>query len=488
MLTHSFVLDALDTTAADTFSHFEMLIDEHRASMEVGSHNRVVSRLKELVPSVGDFHTRLPLREAFEAYNDKYALTKRCYICISFNEIRHILNLAQILAIRDMNKDDDTSDDIYEEAGNLRLTDVEEDNSNSNADITAAHSGEFVMDDSVSEETPFRFNGPRMITFDGDQTLYSDGANFESNPRLANYLYLLLRCGVTVAVVTAAGYEYQSEKYELRLSGLLAYFKQMKLPAKDCERFFLFGGECNYLLSLGHDYKLHPVKEKGAGGWLTSTKFIPESPANWDDTDVNSLLDKAEESMNESLRELKIRGRVIRKKRGIGLIPKQDEAIQREALDESVLRVQSHLRKHNSASLPHCAFNGGRDVWVDVGNKSIGIHILCAYLGLPAIKTLHIGDQFLSTGNDVAARSVCPCIWITCPEETTYMLKSILKLASVPLGDAPSALALSVENKDAKAKEVDVTKMIQRRQAQAPRQLMDPYTGDMIEYNTSTSS
>lgn len=68
------------------------------------------------------------------------------------------------------------------------------------------------------------------------------------------------------------------------------------------------------------------------------------------------------------------------------------------------------------------------------------------------------------------------------------MLKSILKLASVPLGDAPSALALSVENKDAKAKEVDVTKMIQRRQAQAPRQLMDPYTGDMIEYNTSTSS
>lgn len=97
--------------------------------------------------------------------------------------------------------------------------------------------------------------------------------------------------------------------------------------------------------------------------------------------------------MNESLRELKIRGRVIRKKRGIGLIPKQDEAIQREALDESVLRVQSHLRKHNSASLPHCAFNGGRDVWVDVGNKSIGIHILCAYLGLPAIKTLHIGDQ-----------------------------------------------------------------------------------------------
>jgi hypothetical protein len=52
------------------------------------------------------------------------------------------------------------------------------------------------------------FNGPRLISFDGDQTLYSDGENFERNPRLAFYLYQLLRHGVNVAVVTAAGYEY----------------------------------------------------------------------------------------------------------------------------------------------------------------------------------------------------------------------------------------------------------------------------------------
>eukprot|EP00985_Skeletonema_marinoi_P028476 scaffold24987_cov132-Skeletonema_marinoi.AAC.1 len=68
--------------------------------------------------------------------------------------------------------------------------------------------------------------GPKLICFDGDQTLYSDGANFESNPRLAKYLFLLLKHGVTIAVVTAAGYEYQAAKYELRLSGLLAYFKE----------------------------------------------------------------------------------------------------------------------------------------------------------------------------------------------------------------------------------------------------------------------
>jgi hypothetical protein len=92
------------------------------------------------------------------------------------------------------------------------------------------------------------FNGPKMITFDGDQTLYSDGANFDSNPSLARYLYQLLRQGVVVTVVTAAGYEYNADKYEFRLSGLLNYFKAKTLSVEECERFMLFGGECNYLL------------------------------------------------------------------------------------------------------------------------------------------------------------------------------------------------------------------------------------------------
>lgn len=86
MLMHSFVLDALDTTGADTFSHFEMLIDEHRrmtnqlleeinSGSSVSVHSSAIglsgstavsSRLKQLVPSVGTFYTRLPLRKAFE--------------------------------------------------------------------------------------------------------------------------------------------------------------------------------------------------------------------------------------------------------------------------------------------------------------------------------------------------------------------------------------------------------------------------------------
>jgi hypothetical protein len=96
--------------------------------------------------------------------------------------------------------------------------------------------------------TSYPLPGAKLICFDGDQTLYSDGANFDKNQKLAKYLYLLLKHGVALAVVTAAGYEYQTMKYELRLSGLLTYFKEKGLEVDDLERFYIFGGECNYLM------------------------------------------------------------------------------------------------------------------------------------------------------------------------------------------------------------------------------------------------
>jgi IMP and pyridine-specific 5'-nucleotidase len=234
MLMHSFVLDALETTGADTFTHFEMLIDEHRQSPE-----STPSRLKQLVPTVGQFHTHLPLRKAFEYYNQKHHLTKRKHITISFNEIRHILNLAQIMALAEM------------EGGNRNFQ---------GSRAALGQIVEEIIDNSASSEQSFV--GPMLITFDGDQTLYSDGANFESNRRLAHYLYLLLKHGVTVAVVTAAGYEYRAEKYEYRLSGLLAYFAEQKLPPEDCSRFYLFGGECNYLLQVRSQFLCNDVWDR----------------------------------------------------------------------------------------------------------------------------------------------------------------------------------------------------------------------------------
>ena len=399
MLNHSFVLDALEATAADTFHHFEELIDEHRLRKP----DDKPSRLKQLVPTVNSFHTRLPLRKAFVAYNKKYALTKRKHITISFNELRHILNLAQIMALRGEDEAEQLNSSLkeWEKSPGLFSTKMTVPSLiPPPLDIGTATSGAVAV--ARKGGILCTFKGPKMITFDGDQTLYSDGANFEANPELANYLYLLLRHGVTIAVVTAAGYEYATEKYELRLSGLLAYFKERKLPASDCERFYLFGGECNYLLALGDDYKLHPVKEFGPGGWLTATKFIEEAPGNWDEEEIKLLLDVAEESVKHSVSNLRLRGRVIRKRRSVGLVPISKQSIPREALDETVLITKEKLDEHTEIHLPFCAFNGGNDVWVDVGNKRVGVHILSAYLGMPKKEILHIGDQFLNTGNDFA--------------------------------------------------------------------------------------
>ena len=73
-----------------------------------------------------------------------------------------------------------------------------------------------------------------------------------------------------------------------------------------------------------------------------------------------------------------------------------------------------------------CFFNA------DVGNKRVGVQILQSFCDIKVEETLHIGDQFLkSAGNDRAARDVCPCVWIINPDETTYILKNILRLAGV---------------------------------------------------------
>jgi len=56
----------------------------------------------------------------------------------------------------------------------------------------------------------------------GTGTLYSDGNNFE-DPELAWAICRLLSNGVSVALVTAAGYGLVASKYEFRIQKLLEY-------------------------------------------------------------------------------------------------------------------------------------------------------------------------------------------------------------------------------------------------------------------------
>ena len=115
LLHHSFVLaDSFSSTARGTMQQLDVLVREHIASP-------ASSKLRRLVPSIGSMHTPLAFLEAWESYDTKYHLTARVHVPPSADEVRHILNLAQVFG--------------------------------SSADLA-------------------------FISFDGDETLYADGRNF----------------------------------------------------------------------------------------------------------------------------------------------------------------------------------------------------------------------------------------------------------------------------------------------------------------------
>lgn len=57
------------------------------------------SKLKLLVPTAGPFFTRLPLEAAFKYQDHKRYISSRRFVSPSFNDIRLILNSAQIMAV-----------------------------------------------------------------------------------------------------------------------------------------------------------------------------------------------------------------------------------------------------------------------------------------------------------------------------------------------------------------------------------------------------
>lgn len=98
---------------------------------------------------------------------------------------------------------------------------------------------------------------------------------------------------------------------------------------------------------------------------------------------------------------------VLRKSRAVGIYPPKGVKLAREQLEETVLVVQRILELSLAGQLlPFCAFNGGNDVFVDIGDKSWGVMACQRYFGgIDGGKSLHVGDQFLSAGaNDFKVR------------------------------------------------------------------------------------
>lgn len=84
------------------FKDVETLIDHTRAIDKLNDQDptrNATSRLRNLVPSLGRFFTSLPLAEAFLLEDGRRAISKRRLVSPSFNDVRMILNTAQIMAL-----------------------------------------------------------------------------------------------------------------------------------------------------------------------------------------------------------------------------------------------------------------------------------------------------------------------------------------------------------------------------------------------------
>lgn len=397
----------------EVFHDVEKLIDNtvYLDSLVLNPAHVARSRLRQLVPTAGKFFTRLPLKEAFLIEDQKRLISRRRLVSPSFNDVRNILNTAQVIALTE----------------------------NSKAQL-------------------------KLITFDGDVTLYDDGQLLTPDSPIVGCLVELLAHNLFVAVVTAAGYpgHQGAFEYHKRLHGLIEVLNTTNtLLAEQKLNFLVMGGESNYLFR----YNFH----KQGLEFIEGDEWYLPIMRLWGPELVGRIMDALHQHLEYLRRKMRLddstRTKIIRKERSLGIIPVPGYKILRETLEEMVLSLLNKLneilnQKHqpmqlytktneeqpititdtvSSSDIRVCAFNGGADVWVDIGDKALGVAALQQYLcrfhesdGVCPIQkseSLHIGDQFASVGaNDFKARLSACTVWIANPRETKKILEFLLEL------------------------------------------------------------
>lgn len=251
------------------------------------------------MPSVGTFFTRLYLQEAFKYQDEHRFISRRRFVAPSFNDIRLILNSAQLLGL-------------------VRSSEVQ------------------------------------LVTFDGDVTLYDDGASLAADSPVIPRILRLLEQGRKVGIVTAAGYE-DAPKYYGRLYGLLdAVRDSTTLTPPQKRGIIVMGGESNFLFRFDQDCE-HRLVYVPRDEWLLDEMRV------WNTDDIKQLLDIAEDALRACAANLSLPAAVLRKDRAVGVYPVNGARINREQLEETVLVVQNTVERSAVGShLPFCAFNGGK--------------------------------------------------------------------------------------------------------------------------------
>ena len=203
-----------------------------------------------------------------------------------------------------------------------------------------------------------------MITFDGDLTLYDDGNSLVRGNPVIDRIMRLLWNGYCVGIVTAAGYA-EPVRYQARLQGLLVriYEAEVRGLLKK-PKLVVVGGESNYLLAYDST-EISYLKPLPRHDWL-----LPEM-RDWGTETIRALLDLAEKVLRSCIDRMDLPAEIARKDRAVGIIPSSEAGARkfnREQLEETVLATQQVLESSSMArEVPFCAFNGGNDVFVDIG-------------------------------------------------------------------------------------------------------------------------
>lgn len=359
-----------------------------------GEQNEFVgkSRLNQIVPSIGPFYTPLPLQRAFLWEDKERALSERRMVSPSFDDVRSILNTAQIFHFIDEHK---------------------------------LHSD----------------NKLKLVTFDGDCTLYEDGGSITDASPVAPLLVELLRNDICIGIVTAAGYD-EPSRYEERLGGLIrAMYNSTLLTLEQKRNLTIMGGESNYLFRYYED-------ESNNFGFqaVPNDQWMLPIMKQWSHDDPKRVLDCAQNILLALKKRLRLPPEtvLIRKPRSVGLVPghKPDpitnemkrSLMSAEQLEEIVLTLHQTISAFPPARrIQFSCFDGGSDVWCDVGGKDLGVRILQRFYDpsnvIKSSQTLHIGDQFspMVQANDIKARLVGATLWISNPADTVNCLRKLLK-------------------------------------------------------------
>ncbi|POM77388.1 IMP-specific 5'-nucleotidase [Phytophthora palmivora] len=323
----------------------------------------------------------------------------------------------------------------------------------------------------------------KLVTFDADDTIYEDGGSISKSSRMVQIIVELLRRGVVVSLVTAAGYPGNPGRYEQRLRGILDALQEVTMEER--ARFLVMGGECNYL------FETHTDKVTGVVGLreIDGTVWKDGRGERWPEEQVTALLDAAETVLEETVKALHLSAKILRKERAIGIINTSDKRILYENLEEISLTLQHELRHFR---VPFCAFNGGNDVWVDIGHKALGIQALQKYVfrflpkelrdseelrNIQGQECLHVGDRFTRTGNDTRSRDAATTIWISNPQETVHIMSILLQ-----------TIDLVREQKKERREEREKEKKEKKAKAMAAAVLTPSDDGSDITADTNVSS